>query len=167
MVSLEVAAKLRGGGRGLLAAEGRAAHGLGAGGCSGAPAVNATASLRFRGWSACRRDGEGPLGLILLGSTPDRPGEVVQLAFAGRAAADLPEALEDVTVERVAEGRYRIASGPREWMLDGVVHVHREFGKAFYKAVPPRLVPWRKRMFWRVALKLASVGFVQRLLRGR
>jgi hypothetical protein len=126
--------------------------------------ANTAEALRFRDWSACRRDGEGPLGLIVLGSTVERPGEVVQLAFAGRAPADLPDALENATVERLTERRYRISSGARQWMIDGVAHVHREIGKAFYQAVPPRLVPLRKRVFWRVALTLASVGVLQKLL---
>jgi hypothetical protein len=38
----------------------------------------------------------------------------------------------------------------------------------FYEAIPPRPVPWRKRLFWRVMLGLARLRIGQRLLlRGR
>jgi hypothetical protein len=44
------------------------------------------------------------------------------------------------------------------------LHVHRDVGNAFYRAVPPRLVPLRKRLFWRVVLALAGTGAGKRLL---
>jgi hypothetical protein len=112
--------------------------------------------MRFRGWISCRRDGEGPLGLILVGRTEHRADEAVQMAFACAAPLDMPEALEDAVVERLGPNRYRISSGDRSWALHAVAHTHREVAGAFYKALPPRAVPWRKRMFWRVALALAS-----------
>jgi len=113
-------------------------------------------TLRFRGWISCRRDGEGPLALILVGRTEDRPDEVVQLAFAGVAPVDIPEALEDVTVEQVADRRYRISSGDQSWTLDAVAHLHRDVAAVFYRVLPPRPVPWQKRLFWRVVLSLAA-----------
>jgi hypothetical protein len=112
--------------------------------------------IRFRGWISCRRDGEGPLGLILVGSTLDRPDEVAHFAFSCRAPGDMPDALEDAIVERVGEQRWRIASGAREWVVEGAAHLHREIAGAFYRAIPPRSVPWRKRLFWRIVLKLAQ-----------
>jgi hypothetical protein len=114
--------------------------------------------VRFPGWISCRRDGEGPLGLILVGRTKDRPDEAVQMAFACPAPVDLPEALEEATVERLGPRQYRLSSGDRSWTLDGVAHVHREVASAFYKAVPPRPVPFRKRLFWRVMLGLANTA---------
>jgi hypothetical protein len=118
--------------------------------------MSARAPIRFSGWICCRRDGEGPLGLILVGRTVDHPEEVVHFAFSCRAPQDLPDALEDATVERLDERRWRIASGGREWLLDCAGHLHREIAGAFYRAIPPRAVPWRKRLFWRVVLKLAQ-----------
>lgn len=112
--------------------------------------------VRFWGWISCRRDGEGPLGLILVGRTQDRPDEPVQMAFACPAPADLPEALEDATVERLGARQYRISSGDRSWTVSAVAHLHREVATAFYKALPPRPVPFRKRLFWRVLLGLAA-----------
>jgi hypothetical protein len=124
--------------------------------------------IRFRGWISCRRDGEGPLGLILVGRTEDRPDETVQMAFACPAPVDLPEALEDATVERVRDAEFRVTSGDRSWTLLAPVHMHREVSGVFYKALPPRPVPWRKRLFWRVLLGLASRPLGRRLLmRGR
>ena len=114
--------------------------------------------VRFLGWISCRRDGEGPLGLILVGRTKDWPDEAVQMAFACAAPADLPEALEEVTVERLDPQHYRLTSGNRSWTLEGVAHIHREVAGAFYKALPPRPVPLRKRLFWRVMLGLAATG---------
>ena len=116
----------------------------------------AAAPLRFLGWISCRRDGEGPLGLILVGRTKDRPEEAVQMAFACPGPVDLPDALEEAVVERLGPKQYRLSSGDRSWTLDGVAHVHREVASAFYKALPPRPVPFRKRLFWRVMLGLAS-----------
>ena len=125
--------------------------------------IKTPAPIQFRGWIACRRDGEGPLGLILIGATTDQPGEVAQLAFSATAPADFPDALEDARVEQLDARRYRIVSGSKEWSIDGVMHLHREVGKAFFKVLPPRAVPWQKRLFWRMALALAANRFVQRV----
>lgn len=120
--------------------------------------------MEFLGWVSCRRDGEGPLGLVLVGRTRDRPEEVVQLAFACPAPADLAEAIEDPVVEELGLARYRLTTGGRSWELGGVAHVHREVATAFYRALPPRPVPFRKRLFWRVMLALAATAAGRRLL---
>ena len=126
-------------------------------------------TLHFRGWISCRRDGEGPLGLILVGRTSQhRRDEAVQVAFSCPAPVDLPEALEDARIEFLGGHRHRLTSGDKSWILEGPVHVHREVAGAFYKAIPPRPVPWRKRLFWRVMLGLARNPISRRLLlRGR
>lgn len=123
-----------------------------------------TPPVQFRGWVACRRDGEGPLGLILIGATTDQPGEVVHLAFSAAAPADFPDALAEVRIERLDLQRYRIASGSKEWIVEGVAHLHREVGKAFYAVVPPRAVPWHKKFLWRLALRIAAQPLLQRML---
>jgi hypothetical protein len=129
------------------------------------PAMDETRRIvRFRGGVSCRRD-EGPLGLTLIGRTPDRPDEVATLAFAAAAPPGLPEALEDATVEQVEAGRYRIWSDTREWLLCArSVHLHREVSSTFYRAISPRLVPWNKRLFWRVVLALAASRMGKALL---
>jgi hypothetical protein len=112
--------------------------------------------VRFRGGVSCRRD-DGPLGLTLIGRTTDRPDEIATLAFAAAAPPGLPEALEDATVEQVEAGRYRIRSDQREWIFSArSAHLHREVASTFYRAISPRLVPWKKRLFWRVVLAVAA-----------
>ena len=124
-----------------------------------------TRVIHFRGWISCRRDGEGPLGLIIVGrTTQHHREEAVQLAFSCPAPVDMPEALEDARVEFLADNRYRITSGDRSWTLHGAAHVHREVASAFYKAIPPRPVPWQKRLFWRVMLGLAANPLTRKLL---
>jgi hypothetical protein len=121
--------------------------------------------VTFCGGVSCRRDSCGPLGLTLIGWTADHPEERVSLAFAGQAPDNLPEVLEDPTVYRVDERRFRIASTPREWLIEATaVHIHREIATAFYRAIPPRAAPWSKRFFWRVVLALASKSWGKRLL---
>jgi hypothetical protein len=130
-----------------------------------APAGDEPRSIHFRGWISCRRDGEGPLGLILVGRTSQhRRDEAVQVAFSCPAPADLPEALEDARLEFLGANHYRLKSGGRSWALQGPAHVHREIASAFYKALPPRPVPWKRRLFWRVMLALASNPLGRRLL---
>jgi hypothetical protein len=121
--------------------------------------------VRFRGGVSCRRD-DGPLGLTLIGRTIDRPDEIATLAFTGVAPSGLPEALEDATVEQIdAAGQYRIWSGKREWLLAArSVHLHREVSATFYRAISPRLVPWNKRLFWRIVLAMAASRLGKTLL---
>ena len=91
------------------------------------------------------------------------PPGVTALAVAG--ADSLPEVLEDPTVYRIDPHHYRIISTPREWIAEAsAVHVHREVATAFYRAIPPRPVPWGKRLFWRVVLPLVGSSLGKRLL---
>jgi hypothetical protein len=105
------------------------------------------------------------LGLTLIGWTLDHPEEKVALAFSGHAPEGLPEVLEDPTVDQLGDGRYRISSAPREWLVEArAVHVHREIANVFYRAIPPRAVPWGKRLFWHVVLGMAANRWGKRLL---
>jgi len=121
-------------------------------------------TIQFRGGVSCRRD-EGPLGLTLIGRTADRPDETATLAFAASAPDGLPEALEDVIVEQLEADRYRIRTHGREWSFSArSAHLHREVSTIFYRAITPRLVPWSKRLFWRVVLAMASSPVGKRVL---
>jgi hypothetical protein len=121
--------------------------------------------VTFRGGVSCRRDTNGPLGLTLIGWTADRPDERASVAFSGRAPGNLPEVLEDPTVYRIDERRYRIASTSREWIVEAAaVHVHREIAASFYRAIPPRTAPWSKRLLFRLLLALAATSWGKRLL---
>lgn len=44
---------------------------------------------------------------------------------------------------------------------------HRDVTAEFYRAVPPRAVPWRKRLFWRAVLALAATPVATLILRRR
>jgi len=109
--------------------------------------MSVQAVVQFSGRIDCRRDGCGPLGLILSGHTAAHPREFVHLAFAGAAPADLPHALDDAAVARVSEGSYCITSGAR---------VHRDVAREFYQALPAQRVRWTQRLFWRIVLALAA-----------
>jgi hypothetical protein len=120
--------------------------------------------VRFRGGVSCRRE-DGPIGLTLIGRTVDRSDEIATLAFVGPAPQGLPEALEDATVEQLDPAQYRIWSGQREWIFAArSVHLHREVSAVFYRAIAPRLVPWGKRLFWRIVLSLVANRFGKSLL---
>jgi hypothetical protein len=45
----------------------------------------------------------------------------------------------------------------REWIFSArSAHLHREVASTFYRAIAPRLVPWKKRLFWRIVLAVAA-----------
>jgi hypothetical protein len=115
------------------------------------------ADVQFAGQTECRRDGCGPLGLILRGHTADHPHELVQLSFTGQAPQDLPKYLADPRVEHLSAGNYRITSGARSWSVNaGAVHLHRDVTREFYRALPAQPIRWSERLFWRIILALAT-----------
>ena len=110
----------------------------------------------FRGPVSCRR-ACGPLALTLAGFTAERPGEPTTLTFGAPPPQDFPDALEDALIECLAPGEYRVTGAAGAWRIAAsAVHVHTEVGAAFYRAVPPRPVPWGRRVFWRAVLALAA-----------
>jgi hypothetical protein len=121
----------------------------------------------FRGAVRCRRDPAGPLEITLEGL---EAGEPLSIAFSGATDPGLPDALQDVRVERVGPARYRIAAGARDWLIEAAaMHLHRDVGRAFYQALPPRPAPAVRRLAFRCALWLARsrAGLaVLRVLRG-
>lgn len=127
------------------------------------PHMSAWQSLQFQGDVISRR-GESPLGLILTGVTRDRPGEKMQLAFAANAPNDIEANLSGARIDRLDARDYRIVSNSRQWIVSGVAHLHLDVGESFYAAVPPRIAPWHKRAFWRVALGVASSRIARRVL---
>jgi len=110
----------------------------------------------FRGRVECHRQDSVP-GLTLTGATTTPCAAHTALAFNAAAPADLPATLADVEVEHLGGSEYRIAAAGRSWTLSApAVHLHSEIAPQFYRAIPPRPVPWRKRMFFRVVLALAA-----------
>jgi hypothetical protein len=115
--------------------------------------------VHFSGKIECRRDGCGPLGLILCGHTAHRPGELVKLSFAGVAPEDFPQTLDGATVTRVGAESYAITSGARAWTVHArAAHLHREVAREFYRAVPLPSARWTQRLFWRIVLTLAATS---------
>lgn len=113
--------------------------------------------LQFAGTVAVQRNLAGPLRLTLIGTTRRSQNEKLQLSFATDSSPDIPADLQDVTVDQVSERCYRIVAVGREWMVDGAAHLHRSAGAEFNTALPPRPVPWRKRVLWRTLLTSAAV----------
>jgi hypothetical protein len=112
--------------------------------------------VAFRGRVTCTRTAGVPV-LTLSGTSAQPPGGEAALAFSASAVPELPDTLQDASVEPLGGGRYRIVSAPREWLISAsAAHLHREIAAQFYRAIPPRPVPWRKRLFWRVVLTLAA-----------
>jgi hypothetical protein len=112
----------------------------------------------FRGRVTCTRTAGVPV-LTLNGNSAQAPGGEMALAFSATAVPDLPDTLQDVTVEQLGDGQYRIVSAPHEWLISAsAAHLHREIAAQFYRAIPPRPVPWRMRVFWRAVLTLAATG---------
>jgi len=119
----------------------------------------------FRGRVAGRRTGNA---LILSGAAADTTGGVLILTFIGPTLAEFPAVVTDATVLALGECRYRITAGSREWIAGATsVHLHRDIGEAFYRAIPPRRVPLAKRLFWRGVLALAGTRAGKRLLLSR
>jgi hypothetical protein len=124
-----------------------------------------TLIVRFFGGVSCRRNDDGPLRLALIGRTADYPDEVVTLTFATKPPIAIPEALEDVAVERSDASHFRIWNDQREWIVAAsTCHLHREAATMFYRALPPRAVPRSKRLFWLLVLALAGSSAGKRLL---
>ena len=120
--------------------------------------------VSFSGPVSCRREAS-VLGLTLIGRTAERSGEVVSLALPGVAPSGLPEVLEDVSVDRLDAHEVRICSGRKEWLMQARTwHLHSEVASAFYRAIPPRAVPWHKRLFWRLVLSMMNHAAGKRLL---
>jgi hypothetical protein len=107
----------------------------------------------FDGAVRCER-GAAPLGLTLRGRAA---GAQTALAFSADAPQDLPATLEDVLVTQLAGGGYRITGAGRAWELGPcAAHLSREAAPQFYRVLPPRPVPLRKRLLWRAVLALAA-----------
>lgn len=116
----------------------------------------------FRGTVACRRCLGG---LTLTGCAADSADDILIVTFIAAAAPDLPDSLSAAAIRTGDARHFRIESGTRSWLIEATsVHVHRDIGRAFYRAIPPRSVPLKKRLFWRVVLALAGTRAGRRLL---
>jgi hypothetical protein len=119
----------------------------------------------FRGTVTAVRAAHTPLGLTLSGTSAGssgQAGEPTQLAFSGVAPAALPAVLHELAVSQPDGSRYRLsgtgsAGEAGEWQLEArAAHLHHDVGAAFYRALPPRPVPWSRRFMWALMLRLAA-----------
>lgn len=116
----------------------------------------------FRGAVSCDRRSNA---LILTGAAADSEGDRLILTFIAATVPDIPHSLPAAGALALDERHYRITSPARAWDFEATsVHVHRDIGKAFYRAIPPRTAPLKKRLFWRVVLALAGTRAGKRLL---
>jgi hypothetical protein len=117
-------------------------------------AENDAPMLRFTGRVRVVKGVSGPLGLTLIGAVA--PDEVVHLHLRCRPV-DLPGELEAPELWKCRPDGYRLAAGERSLQLPAsAVFIHRDVSAAFYRAVPPRRVPWRKRLLFRTLLTLVA-----------
>jgi hypothetical protein len=116
----------------------------------------------FRGPVTCRRTANL---LTLTGAAADSADDRLILTFISPAMAEVPDSLAGATIRAVDERHYRIASASGELMVEATsLHVHRDIGSVFYRAVPPRPAPLGRRIFWRIVLALAGTRAGKRLL---
>jgi hypothetical protein len=104
-------------------------------------------------------------GLTLRGAAADSTEETLILTLVGAVPGGFPGRLGATAVHVLEDGRYRIASASGEWVVEATsLHLHRDVGVAFRRAIPPRRVPLMKRLFWRVVMALAGNPAGKRLL---
>lgn len=116
----------------------------------------------FRGTAVCRRFANV---ITLAGPAADSPDDDLILSFIVRDVPGLPESLTAPVVVALDERRYRIISRSQDWIIEATsIHVHRDIGNTFYRAIPPRPAPPLKRFFWRVMLTFAGSRAGRRLL---
>ena len=116
----------------------------------------------FRGAVACRRTAGA---LILSGYAADSTTDRLILTLVSSSIPDIPDSLTAVILTAAGDGRYRIASESWELVVEATsLHVHRDVGTVFYRAVPPRPVPFTKRLFWLAVLWLAGTRTGKRAL---
>ena len=108
----------------------------------------------FRGTVTCSRTAGS---LILSGAAADSADDRLIVTLVSPSIADIHGPLTAVILTAAGEHRYRISSGSGDLIVEATsLHVHRDIGRAFYRAVPPRPVPLTKRLFWSLVLWLAG-----------
>jgi hypothetical protein len=116
----------------------------------------------FRGTVICARTANA---LTLSGSAADSADDRLILTFISPSIADIPDSLTEAGVRAIDEHHYRITSASGDLVVEAAsFHVHRDIGRVFYRAVPPRPVPLAKRLFWLVVLSLAGSRTGKRVL---
>jgi hypothetical protein len=129
------------------------------------------ALMAFDGTVECSRPA-GAVNLVLRGRAARAPAEALFAGAAADALASLPASLHAVRlleyVAPAADGasrRLRLES--QELQLDLVarsLQLHRDVAAAFFAAVPPPHVPFKRRLGWAALLSLLRIPGVAGLL---
>ena len=123
---------------------------------------NVSLLAAFRGTVACRRTANA---LTLSGAAADSADDGLILTFISSSLPDIPDSLTAVSVCAIDELHYRITSASRDMVLEATsLHAHRDIGRVFYRAIPPRPAPLNRRLLWGVILWLAGSSAGKRLL---
>lgn len=126
------------------------------------PDPNSSPLAAFRGAVVCSRTGNV---LTLSGCAADSADDRLILTLISSSIPAIPDSVPGASVRAVDEHHYRLTSASGDWVVEATsFHVHRDIGRAFYRAVPPRPAPLGKRLFWRVVLALAGTSTGKRLL---
>jgi hypothetical protein len=114
--------------------------------------------IRFQGsvtWVA----GPGTAGVTLLGRIVEADGSATpaQLTLMCSEPPVLPAKMPDLIFAALAAPDVLLQSGAQTWPLHcSTWQLHRDVGRAFYAAIPPRPTPWTRRLGWRVLLGVAA-----------
>lgn len=105
---------------------------------------------------------------------PDAPQLIIDIVANDSPSRELAElatlALRDVVLHRRAESGddWWLEAAGKRWLLPTVrVFVHRDIGGPALAAIPPRRVPWGKRLFWSTLLALLRTETGRRWVRRR
>ena len=116
----------------------------------------------FQGPVSCRRSRNA---LTLTGAAADPGGGVLIVTLTTSIIPDMPASIAAASISALDGQHYRIDARAQDWIVAATaVHVHRDIGDAFYRAVPHRAAPLSKRIFWRIVLALAGTRAGKRLL---
>ena len=89
----------------------------------------------------------------LSGSRVD--GTRLLVDIAGAAASELPLRLSDAVLEPAGPEGWQLSGGGRSFLLPhSRIFVHEDLGAAMQAAIPPRRVPWSRRIFWQIVFLL-------------
>jgi len=127
--------------------------------------------IAFDGVVDCR-PGTGAINLMLCGferRSPGAPSRVAAQALFGGALNPLPSQLHALRIFELEEApnarRFLLQAQELQLTLQArSLQLHRDAGRAFFGAVPPPRVLWRRRLAWALLLWALRLPGAQALL---
>jgi hypothetical protein len=108
---------------------------------------------RFAAVDCLRSTGPGRLQWRLSGRLAS--GGSLLVDVSGPSATVLPARLADALLEPDGSDGWRLSGGGHSFPLPhSQVFVHEDLGAAMRAAIPPRRVPWSRRLFWNAVFLL-------------